>query len=71
MDGAWAKTAEEVLRHFSVNHLTGLSSRQAAEHAERYGKNGEYIRTHSVQAVSCSLHRVQSYQRSHRPRCGN
>ncbi|KAG8720021.1 hypothetical protein FRC08_001380 [Ceratobasidium sp. 394] len=39
MDGAWTKTTDEVLGYFSVNRHAGLSKRQVAEHAARYGKN--------------------------------
>ncbi|QRW00271.1 calcium transporting ATPase [Ceratobasidium sp. AG-Ba] len=39
MDGAWIKTSDEVLSHFSVSRHTGLSTRQADAHATKYGKN--------------------------------
>ncbi|KAK7043644.1 hypothetical protein VNI00_008255 [Paramarasmius palmivorus] len=35
----WTKTPEEILQHFSVDPVRGLSSAQAAKHAEIYGKN--------------------------------
>lgn len=40
MDGAWTKTSDEVLSHFSVSRHGGLSTRQAGAHATQYGKNG-------------------------------
>ncbi|KIK59711.1 hypothetical protein GYMLUDRAFT_244928 [Collybiopsis luxurians FD-317 M1] len=35
----WALTPEEILAHFNVDSSRGLSSAQAAKHAEIYGKN--------------------------------
>ncbi|EEB96375.1 hypothetical protein MPER_04502, partial [Moniliophthora perniciosa FA553] len=35
----WTKAPEEILQHFSVDPVRGLTSSQAAKHAEIYGKN--------------------------------
>ncbi|KAF9466319.1 Ca-transporting ATPase [Collybia nuda] len=39
MEAPWTKSPQEVLEHFSVDPARGLSSDQAAKHAEIYGKN--------------------------------
>ena len=40
MEAPWTKSPYEILKHFGVDPDRGLSSEQAAEHAEIYGKNG-------------------------------
>lgn len=40
MEAPWTKSPEHILQHFSVNAESGLSTEQAAQHAELYGKNG-------------------------------
>ncbi|KAL0579971.1 hypothetical protein V5O48_002055 [Marasmius crinis-equi] len=39
MDEPWTKSPDEILQHFQVDSDRGLSSAQAAKHAELYGKN--------------------------------
>ncbi|KAF7295081.1 Calcium-transporting ATPase [Mycena indigotica] len=39
METPWAQTTNELLEHFSVHPDRGLSSDQAAKHAQIYGKN--------------------------------
>ncbi|KAJ7219107.1 Ca-transporting ATPase [Mycena pura] len=39
MEAPWSLTPEQVLEHFGVNPERGLSSDQAAKHAQVYGKN--------------------------------
>ncbi|KAI0797816.1 calcium-transporting ATPase [Abortiporus biennis] len=39
LDTPWTKTSDEILQHFSVDPIRGLSSDLAAKHAELYGKN--------------------------------
>ncbi|ESK93023.1 calcium-transporting atpase [Moniliophthora roreri MCA 2997] len=39
LEAPWTKTPEEILQHFSVDPVRGLTSSQAAKHAEIYGKN--------------------------------
>ncbi|KAJ3773834.1 Ca-transporting ATPase, partial [Lentinula raphanica] len=39
MNHPWTSTPEEILAHFNVEPSRGLSSAQAAKHAEIYGKN--------------------------------
>ncbi|KAK1232988.1 hypothetical protein PQX77_003902 [Marasmius sp. AFHP31] len=39
MDDPWTKSPDEILQHFQVDPIRGLSSAQAAKHAELYGKN--------------------------------
>ncbi|KAK7466948.1 hypothetical protein VKT23_004012 [Stygiomarasmius scandens] len=39
MDAPWTKSPEQILEHFSVDPTRGLTSAQAAKHAEIYGKN--------------------------------
>ncbi|KAJ7098093.1 hypothetical protein B0H15DRAFT_902178 [Mycena belliarum] len=39
MDAPWAQTPEQILEHFGVHPDRGLSSDQAAKHAQVYGKN--------------------------------
>ncbi|KAJ7582819.1 Ca-transporting ATPase [Mycena floridula] len=39
MEAAWTKSQEEILQHFGVDAQRGLTSAQAAKHAELYGKN--------------------------------
>jgi P-type Ca2+ transporter type 2A len=39
----WTNTPEEILQHFSVDPVRGLTSAQAAKHAEIYGKNGVLV----------------------------
>ncbi|KAE9406381.1 calcium-transporting ATPase [Gymnopus androsaceus JB14] len=39
MNNPWTNTPEEILAHFNVDASRGLSSAQAAKHAEIYGKN--------------------------------
>jgi P-type Ca2+ transporter type 2A len=46
MEAPWTKSAEQVLQHFVVDSSRGLSSAQAAKHAELYGKNGQYASFH-------------------------
>jgi Cation transporter/ATPase, N-terminus. len=41
MESPWTKSPTAVLEHFGVNANRGLSSEQAAKHAELYGKNGK------------------------------
>lgn len=41
MDAPWSKSPEQVLHHYSVDSARGLSTAQAAKHAELYGKNGQ------------------------------
>lgn len=41
MNNPWTNTPEEILAHFNVDASRGLSSAQAAKHAEIYGKNGK------------------------------
>ncbi len=36
----WTRSPDELLQHFSVDKKRGLSSEEAARHAELYGKNG-------------------------------
>jgi Ca2+ transporting ATPase len=40
METPWTNTPEQVLQHFGVDSSRGLTSAQAAKHAELYGKNG-------------------------------
>lgn len=37
---AHTKTPEQLAKEFHVNLSTGLSAAQAAEHQQKYGKNG-------------------------------
>ncbi len=46
MEAPWTKSPEEILQHFGVDPSRGLTSAQAAKHAELYGKNG-------TNAISC------------------
>ncbi|KAK0240283.1 Ca-transporting ATPase [Armillaria nabsnona] len=39
MEAPWTKSPEEILQHFGVDPSRGLTSAQAAKHAELYGKN--------------------------------
>ncbi|KAK0503109.1 Ca-transporting ATPase [Armillaria luteobubalina] len=39
MEAPWTKSPEEILQHFGVDPNRGLTSAQAAKHAELYGKN--------------------------------
>ncbi|KAJ7273542.1 Ca-transporting ATPase [Mycena haematopus] len=39
MEAPWSQTAEQLLDHFGVHPQRGLSSDQAAQHAQVYGKN--------------------------------
>ncbi|GLB35360.1 hypothetical protein LshimejAT787_0209250 [Lyophyllum shimeji] len=39
MDTPWTKSPEEILQHFTVDASRGLSTDQAAKHAEIYGRN--------------------------------
>ena len=50
MDEPWTKSPDEILQHFQVDSTRGLSSAQAAKHAELYGKNGAF----SVRYVATS-----------------
>jgi P-type Ca2+ transporter type 2A len=40
MEASWTKSPQAVLEYFGVDTTTGLTTDQAAEHAELYGKNG-------------------------------
>jgi Ca2+ transporting ATPase len=40
MEAPWSQTPAQVLEHFGVHPERGLSSDQAAQHAQVYGKNG-------------------------------
>ncbi|KAJ7470580.1 Ca-transporting ATPase [Mycena latifolia] len=40
MEAPWSQTPEHILQHFGVHPERGLSSDQAAKHAQVYGKNG-------------------------------
>lgn len=42
MEAPWTKTPDQILEHFGVDPNRGLSSDQAAKHAEIYGKNGVF-----------------------------
>ncbi|KAK0197253.1 Ca-transporting ATPase [Armillaria mellea] len=39
MEAPWTKSPKEILQHFGVDPSRGLTSAQAAKHAELYGKN--------------------------------
>lgn len=39
---AHTKTPEQLAKEFHVNLSTGLSAAQAAEHQQKYGKNGAF-----------------------------
>lgn len=41
MDAPWTQSPQEVLQHYTVDPVRGLTSDLAAKHAELYGKNGE------------------------------
>ncbi|THH05080.1 hypothetical protein EW145_g5060 [Phellinidium pouzarii] len=43
MDAAWTKSPEDVLAHFRVDPLNGLSPDHVLKNRERYGKNGMRI----------------------------
>lgn len=43
MDTPWTLLPEQVLEHFQVDGARGLTSTQAAKHAETYGSNGTSI----------------------------
>lgn len=43
MNNPWTNSPEEILAHFNVEPSRGLSSAQAAKHAEIYGKNGMLV----------------------------
>lgn len=38
----WTWTPSDILNHFGVHPLRGLSSAEAARHAALYGKNGMF-----------------------------
>jgi Ca2+ transporting ATPase len=40
MDAPWTNSPQEILQHFGVDSTRGLTSAQAAKHAELYGRNG-------------------------------
>lgn len=42
MEAPWTQTPNQVLGYYSVDAGRGLSEKQVAEHALKYGKNGEY-----------------------------
>jgi hypothetical protein len=42
MEAPWTKSPDQILEHFGVDSDRGLSSDQAAKHAEIYGKNGMF-----------------------------
>jgi Ca2+ transporting ATPase len=43
MESPWASSPLTVLQHFNVEPSRGLTSHQAAKHAEIYGINGTFI----------------------------
>lgn len=43
MESPWTLSPDQVLQHFSVDANRGLTSAQAAKHAEIYGKNGMHL----------------------------
>jgi Cation transporter/ATPase, N-terminus len=43
MDLPWTLSPQVILDHFQVDPSRGLTSRQAAKHAEIYGTNGMQI----------------------------
>jgi Ca2+ transporting ATPase len=43
MEQAWSHSPQQVLEHFQVNHLSGLTEGQVIKHRELYGKNGELL----------------------------
>lgn len=40
LDAPWTLAPSQILEHFAVNAVTGLSNDQAANHALLYGRNG-------------------------------
>jgi Ca2+ transporting ATPase len=43
MEASWTKSPEDILEHFRVDPVRGLTSDQAAKHSELYGKNGTLL----------------------------
>jgi len=43
MESPWTKSPRAILEHFGVDTTRGLTSDQAARHAELYGKNGKSL----------------------------
>lgn len=40
MEAPWTKSPKEILEHYGVDPVRGLTTAQAAKHAQIYGKNG-------------------------------
>lgn len=70
MDSPWAKSPEEILQHFNVDAIRGLSSDQAAKHAELYGRNGKYP-SMAISLLSYIFHILQNFLKTRLPRSGN
>jgi hypothetical protein len=54
MEAPWTKSPREILEHYGVDPNRGLSSDQAAKHAEIYGKNGAFDANHIPSPTYCT-----------------
>jgi hypothetical protein len=55
MEAPWTKSPHEILEHFGVDSNRGLSSDQAAKHAEIYGKNGMFDTNYILPPSYCII----------------
>jgi Ca2+ transporting ATPase len=56
LDAPWTLSPEDSLAHFSVHADKGLSSDQAAKHAELYGRNGTRLSDLPIPHFSHSIY---------------
>jgi len=51
MDGAFARSTNDVLQHFQVSPERGLTEAQVKASLEKHGRNGTYKHSASIQLV--------------------